>query len=83
MDALLDFISRIRNLNFYHAIHPILSTVAKPSVVKSTTQNTNNVYAYGSEQEDKGFIEWIKWLHEPVRPIYLDYLRYKRDVEED
>ena len=81
MDALTNLITRIRNLNFYHLLHSHYKDVNK----SNTKTNTNNVYAYANSKlsnEDKGFIEWLKWLHEPIRPIYLDFLRYKRDVLE-
>lgn len=81
LTALINLITRIRNLNFYHLLHSHYKDVNE----SNTKTNTNNVYAYANTkltEGDKGFIEWLKWLHEPVRPIYFDYLRYKRDVLE-
>ena len=80
LTALINLISRIRNLNFYHHLHNQQHKDVNVSVDKT---NKNNVYAYDTVNKDKGFVEWLKWLNEPVRPIYLDYLRYKRDLEED
>jgi hypothetical protein len=46
LTALIDFINRIRNLSFYHTIHPILASCSSSHTVDN---RTNNVYAYDNK----------------------------------
>ncbi len=80
LTALTNLITRIHNLNFYHLLH----NHYKDNVNKSNTKsNTNNVYACPKTElssEDKAILEE---LSKPVRPIWLDWLRYELDMKED
>lgn len=82
MSALIDYINRIRNLNFYSHIHNT-NIIPNNSIVSTSNRTTNNVYAYSEENINKELIEYRKWLDEPVKPLYVMWLRYKVDVEED
>jgi hypothetical protein len=90
LDALLDLITRLSSLSFYHPkpkpapFNTTLLPITNPLSVSCTELlDTNSVYAPLESYSNSTPRQREQYLNSlVVRPLYVEWLRYKRDVEE-
>jgi hypothetical protein len=85
--ALLKRLSNLKPKSpFFSGLSKLSVTTLTQYQSKSNNNNKHNNKHYlhrtTTTDDDKDYKEWLIWLHTPVVPSNIDWLRYRRDVED-